>query len=197
MSDNCYNAEEAKAESREQKERKANDIALMLLGIFLLLNSSSQLLKNYLENTGVHLLFIFGLLIPAAFIAVAVIFTVLFFKALIKIETFRTRNIICVILMVAFAVTYIFLGADYTKDIFGSSTTVVTRDYYCVAEELHFIDENDEHYKIKVSKETTAKLENNPESDEVSKNTYQYFKEKNITIEFYPNSMVLVKAEIE
>lgn len=194
----CDNVnEQEKSNEFTKSENKAIVATYWVISFYLLFLCFFVAFKSVLENVGMHILYIFsGLYIGMA--VSLVLYLILLFSKLLRINKFRLKyGVIAGLLSVAFSL-FSPIGIDYIADIF-TDTKIITTDEYVIPfkEDIYikFLDDNGDKISIPVSDEIANKLKHNPVLDKWSRNSFQYH-ENTITIEYYPNSHVLLGVKI-
>ena len=182
-----------------EKENKAITAGSYLISFFALFQGFFCLFHNSHVNVGKHVLYIFSG-ITVAMIIISIVYFILFFKILRKIKKYCFRYSIILLLVIVMISGIIYIGSDYVIDIFAGTKTITTNEYIMPLKKntyIRFIDADGNKVGIFLSKEIAEELETNPvfEDNSWSENNLLYH-ENTITIEYYPNSKVLLEVNI-
>ncbi len=188
--------EQEKSNEFTKSENKAIVAAYWVISFYLLFLCFFVAFKSVLENVGMHILYIFsGLYIGMA--VSLVLYLILLFSKLLRIKSRLKYGVIAGLLSVAFSL-FSPIGIDYIADIFTDTKIITTDEYVIPFKEdtyIKFLDDNGDKISIPVSDEIADKLKHNPVLDKWSRNSFQYH-ENTITIEYYPNSHVLLGVKM-
>ena len=182
-----------------ESEEKAVSKAAWLIAFYVLFQGIFILLNNTLDKIGAYILYLFSGL-AAAVIVVSAAYFILFFKRLIKIKKYQLRYSVAAVLL-AFTISLItYIGFDYFVDIFAGPKTITTNEYvipFLRSTYISLIDDRGEYISIPLTEEFVEELKENPiaEDNAWSDNILLYH-ENYVTIEYYPNSNVLLDAYI-
>ncbi len=182
-----------------ESEEKAISKAALLVSFYVFFQGIFIFTINALDKVGTHILYLYsGLALMT--IILSVLYFILFFKRLIKIKKYRIRYSIIAVILAVMVSLITYNGFDYSVDIFVGSKSITTNEYiipFLRNTYICLIDDSGECINIPLTEEFVEELKENPviEGDAWSDNYLLYHK-NTVTIEYYPNSNVLLDAYI-
>lgn len=182
-----------------ESEEKAISKAALLISFYVFFQGIFIFIINALDKVGTHILYLYSGLALVAII-LSVLYFILFFKRLIKIKKYRIRYSIIAVLLAVMVSLITYNGFDYSVDIFVGSKSITTNEYvipFLRNTYICLIDDSGECINIPLTEEFVEELKENPviEGGAWSDNYLLYHK-NTVTIEYYPNSNVLLDAYI-
>lgn len=182
-----------------ESEEKAISKAFWLVSFYVFFQGIFIFIINALDKVGTHILYLYSGS-TLAVIILSVSYFILFFKRLIKIKKYRLRYSIIAVLLAIMVSLITYTGFDYSVDIFVGSKTITTNEYiipFLRNTYISLIDDNGEHINIPLTEEFVEELKENPViEDDAWSDNYLLYHENTVTIEYYPNSNVLLDAYI-
>lgn len=193
---------ETKTPLSKHEQNAVNTAAFLTFGI-ILVNSLYNVLFNNTKIPHVGSGWITGgFALMAAAVGITAAYIVLFVKRLVRIKQYKSRYIAILVLMLIMAVCEVWIGADYTADLFGGAHEVVTSEFDVAplrskgdkTTAMYFEDGEDE-VRVKIPNETAAEFINIPlisddYSEAISENGHGIHTES-VYIRYYPRSKVL------
>lgn len=179
-----------------EKEKKAISIAGWLVNIMVLTSVCFNFLNKLIDKVGVHILYLFCILALVVDLIV-IAFVILFFAKLHKIKRYCVRYITILILSLIAGTGITYLATDYAIDIFAGTDTITTNEYVVSENHIRFLDNKGEEIYIPLSDKAVVELNENSHiaENQWSENALIYHT-NTITIEYYPNSKVVLNISV-